>query len=556
MPMTRPGSIAAGAPALGESERQAAELAAMRRMIGAARGSFSLSVAICNSPALRDYLIGRLQGSFAGLRVVRVPRGTVDVYGLAAAEAGKTPPDGLFLAGLEESIASGAESQPALRSLNASRELWEQRYRCPVVFWLPEYAATLLARHAPDLWRYRSHCFEFVSERAGAIEGLADRLAGDFSAAASLSAEEKRFRIAELEQRVAEAGDPPPPELAHHVAIWLGELGFLYQFVGDLNRGEEMLRKALAIEEKLGRQEGMASEYGNLGVVYMTRGDLEQAEEMFRKSLAINEKLGRQENMATTCGNLGLIYKTRGDLDRAEEMLRKALAIDENLGRQEGVANDLDNLGLIYRRRGDLGRAEEMHRKSLAINEKLGRQEGMANAYGNLGLIYITRGDLERAEEMACKSLAINEKLGGREGIANAYGSLGLIHMTRGDLGRAEEMFRRALAINERLGLQQGMANDFGNLGLIYRRRGDLDRAEEAHRKALAINKKLGRQEGIASQHGSLALVYMTRGDLAACKEHLAKARDLFMRVGAAHKAREIEDAFQRVEQGGQPPHS
>ncbi len=32
-----------------------------------------------------------------------------------------------------------------------------------------------------------------------------------------------------------------------------------------------MLKKALAIEEKLGRQEGMASQYGNLGLVYRTR---------------------------------------------------------------------------------------------------------------------------------------------------------------------------------------------------------------------------------------------------------------------------------------------
>ena len=138
-----------------------------------------------------------------------------------------------------------------------------------MVFWLPEYAATLLAIHSPDFWRYRSHRFEFVSEQAGAMAGLADRIAGDSSAAAALSAEEKRFRIAELEQRIAEAGDPPPSELVRHVSVWLGELGFLYQFVGDLDRAEDMVRKSLAIEEKLGRQDGMANDYGNLGTTYL-----------------------------------------------------------------------------------------------------------------------------------------------------------------------------------------------------------------------------------------------------------------------------------------------
>jgi hypothetical protein len=54
-----------------------------------------------------------------------------------------------------------------------------------------------------------------------------------------------------------------------------------------------MQKKALAIDEQLGRQEGMANTYGNLWVIYQTRGDLDRAEEMHKKALAINEKLGR-----------------------------------------------------------------------------------------------------------------------------------------------------------------------------------------------------------------------------------------------------------------------
>ena len=108
---------------------------------------------------------------------------------------------------------------------------------------------------------------------------------------------------------------------------------------------------------------------------------------MHKKALAIDEKLGRQEGMASDYGNLGLIYQRRGELDRAEEMHRKSLAIDEKLGRQEGMAIDYGNLGLVYQTRGDLDRAEEMHKKSLAIDEKLGCKEGMASDYGNLGSI-------------------------------------------------------------------------------------------------------------------------------------------------------------------------
>ena len=93
----------------------------------------------------------------------------------------------------------------------------------------------------------------------------------------------------------------------------------------------------------------MASDYGNLGLIYETRGDLDRAEQMHRKGLEIDEKLGRLEGMANQYGNLGLIYQTRGDLDLAEQMLRKSLEINEKLGRLEGVASQYGNLGLICR---------------------------------------------------------------------------------------------------------------------------------------------------------------------------------------------------------------
>ncbi|MGH8566008.1 MAG: tetratricopeptide repeat protein [Gammaproteobacteria bacterium] len=61
----------------------------------------------------------------------------------------------------------------------------------------------------------------------------------------------------------------------------------------------------------------------DLGLIYGTRGELERAEEMHKKSLAINEKLGRQEGMASVYGNLGVIYGTRGELERAERCSRR-----------------------------------------------------------------------------------------------------------------------------------------------------------------------------------------------------------------------------------------
>ena len=195
-------------------------------------------------------------------------------------------------------------------------------------------------------------------------------------------------------------------------AVLTGNLGIVLKTRGDLDGAEAMQRKALEINDKLGRAKGMANAYGNLGVVLQIRGDLDGAEAMQRAALEIDEKLGRLEGMASHYGNLGVIYQTRGDLDQAEAMFRKSLEIEENLGGLEGMATDYGNLANVLLRRGDLDGAEAMYRKSLEIDEKLGRLEGMAIEYGNLGIVQRKRGDLDGAVAYWTKARDLYERVG------------------------------------------------------------------------------------------------------------------------------------------------
>ena len=93
-----------------------------------------------------------------------------------------------------------------------------------------------------------------------------------------------------------------------------------------------MHKRALAINEELGRQEGIARSYGNLGEVYYARGDLKQAEAMYKQALELNRALGYKEGMATDYGSLGQMYSQGGELSKAEEMWTAALALFEDIG--------------------------------------------------------------------------------------------------------------------------------------------------------------------------------------------------------------------------------
>ncbi len=323
-------SLPAGEAA--ETEQLEGELRALRRMLFASQGTFSLSLAICNSPALRDRLIEQVSSSHPGVRKIAVPAGTVDVLGYVRQEMRGQPAAALCIVDCEKSLPSDAQDWPTLRSLNASRELWAKEFPLPVTFWLPSYAATLLARYARDLWRWFSHQFEFVADEA---QGAASPgLMGSSSETdiSNLDADRKHLRIVELQQRIQEAWQSDDPLLMRHVSRWLQELGLLHYHLGNLDQAEHALLRAVEVDLKLGSLEGMANDYGNLGIVYKTRGDLEQAEKMYRQSLEINQKLGSLEGMAIQYTNLGILCETRGDITHTREMWSKALELYRRIG--------------------------------------------------------------------------------------------------------------------------------------------------------------------------------------------------------------------------------
>ncbi len=389
---------------------------------------------------------------------------------------------------------------------------------------------------------------------------LADHIVAQMSDAEKKQYHSRAVALYREKLRDARDGQTAPDALAatrlgEHVFAAEGDEAFVLAFtnecydplirLGLLDSAIALSERALGYIDKGSGEE--AAILGNLGLIYLTRGDMAKAERMIIKALEIEEKLGRLEGMAIQYGNLGVIYRTRGDLDKAEQMHNKALEINEKLGRLEGMASDYGNLGLIYRERGDLVKAEQMHKKSLEIEEKLGRLEGMATDYGNLGLVYLTCGDLDKAEQMLTKSLEINQKLGRLEGMADHYGNLGVIYLTRGDMAKAEQILNKSLEINEKLRRLEGMASDYGNLGLIYSHRGSLAKAEQMYQKSLEIEEKVGRLRGMADTYGNLGVIYEQQGNTKKGRECMEKAIELYKQVGVQHMVEKVQGRLDKL---------
>lgn len=108
-----------GAPPPGaavEGKQTEAELQALRRVLVASRGAFSFSLAVCNSPALRDRLIEQLSASCPGIRTVALPPRTLEPFNHVRQEIQGQTPAALCIVDLEKSLPSDAGDWPTLRA--------------------------------------------------------------------------------------------------------------------------------------------------------------------------------------------------------------------------------------------------------------------------------------------------------------------------------------------------------------------------------------------------------------------------------------------------------
>ncbi len=345
-----------------------------------------------------------------------------------------------------------------------------------MVFWLADYAAARVAAWAPDLWRYRSHQFDFASEQATPDRALGESFPG-FDMVDGLPFEERRFRMVELEQRVREVGDPPAPELLAHALGWLYELAHLYRHANRFAEAEDLFRRGLGWAERTYGPDDprTAAALNNLAQLLSVTNRLAEAEPLVRRALAMAERGHWPDRpaVATALSNLAQLLKATNRRAEAEALIRRALVIDEQSHGPDHptVARDLLNLAGLLHATNRVSEAEPLMRRALAIDERsLGpdhpavaaalnnlagllhatnRLAAVAVALNNLAQLLKASNRLAEAEHLMRLALAIDEQAQGPDhpAVAVVLNNLGRLLQDTNRLAEAEILMRRALAI-------------------------------------------------------------------------------------------------------------
>ena len=161
------------------------------------------------------------------------------------------------------------------------------------------------------------------------------------------------------------------------------------------------------IRKEIGDKGGEASSYGNLGTVFQSLGEYVKADEYLQKALVITKEIGDKTNEASCYGNLGNVFQSLGEYVKAEEYLQKALVIRKEIGDKQGEALSYGNLGNVFQSLGEY----EYYKKSLTISKANGCMLEQFQCHANMAWAFLLEGNIHEAVSRLSVSIGMLEKM-------------------------------------------------------------------------------------------------------------------------------------------------
>jgi CHAT domain-containing protein/tetratricopeptide (TPR) repeat protein len=133
----------------------------------------------------------------------------------------------------------------------------------------------------------------------------------------------------------------------------------------------EWSRRALQISQAENYRATAAKVMGNLGWCYYRLGDLDSAETYLAQAEPLLAMLGRRDDQQTALGNLGSVHFSRQDYKNALVYYKRALATAQKYRFDSSEALWLNNIATTYIEMGDLPSAEPYNRRALELQSRL-----------------------------------------------------------------------------------------------------------------------------------------------------------------------------------------
>ena len=110
--------------------------------------------------------------------------------------------------------------------------------------------------------------------------------------------------------------------------------------------------------------------------MFKSLGQYDKAEEYLQKALVITTEIGDRKGEASCYVNLGTVFRSLDQYDKAKEYLQKALVIGTEIGDRKGEASCYENLGTVFYCLANTTRLKSISKNRSSSQLKLATEKG------------------------------------------------------------------------------------------------------------------------------------------------------------------------------------
>jgi tetratricopeptide (TPR) repeat protein len=306
-----------------------------------------------------------------------------------------------------------------------------------------------------------------------------------------------------------------------------------------LNRGADRV----AVDLK-GQPELQAMTLDTLGNTFRELGDFDRAEQLLKRALSLREQALPKDHpdLASSLHNLGWVYHDRGDYRQGLKYYERAYALRKRLLGPENPATvtSMFNLAWLLAQIGDYPRSEELFSAVIVLRRK---QHGHDNhrdvAVAQIGLaaLWLETGQGPKALGLVNQAIKTLTALEGDKSITIAVTKFqqGVVAQQFNNHAAAVRHLSDCLTIARRI-----LGDGHPYIAVIQTQRADslhplgkLQEAEEAYREALAVTRK-----SVGMIHPKALVLVERAAELLARRNKRAEAQGLFDELLKARRER------------------
>ncbi|MCX5752162.1 MAG: hypothetical protein NTW97_00810, partial [Candidatus Krumholzibacteria bacterium] len=315
----------------------------------------------------------------------------------------------------------------------------------------------------------------------------------------------------------------------------------LYDKRDSSPRTAEMIKKDIALSERLGLGAFSGQSYEGLADYYLLIHEDEQALRCMKEGVARHIESGHISGLSHLTGRIGIYHLMKGDIAEAETSLLQSYEYARMNDDPYYLSRSLAFLSELRAKQGHFVDAESLLVQSIDYGKRMNDPATELCRFADLASLYVSFGEYDRAEAAIEKAISLDRKQSDRVGyvykildrnrtayyLAKCLALRATIRLSTGETKEAVETMRQALATARYSADWSFEADLTKQLGDACASAGDAKEAVRCYTKACSNARKrreLGKEAEYLTAAGGL---YLDRKEYSRAEDYLKRAAGL-----------------------------